>query len=137
MRERRKRSNAKVLIAQKRVYLLFYCRWFLLFSCSVTKLCLTLCDLMDCSMPGFPVLHYLSESAQTHVHWEGDTIQPPPPAGRKSLSFLYPISCHCIYFLKVKYSFKNIHMAQLYLSSAFILENWKYMLIQWPVCKSS
>ena len=37
--------------------------------CSVAKLCLTLCDPMDCSMPGFPVLHYLPELAQTHVHW--------------------------------------------------------------------
>jgi len=27
--------------------------------CLVTKLCLTLCDLMDCSTPGFPVLHHL------------------------------------------------------------------------------
>ena len=27
--------------------------------CSVDKLCLTLCDPMDCSLPGFPVLHYL------------------------------------------------------------------------------
>ena len=41
--------------------------------CSVTKLCLTLCDPMDCSMPNFPVLHYLLES--THSHWVGDTIQ--------------------------------------------------------------
>ena len=32
---------------------------------SVTQLCLTLCNLMDCSMPGFPVLHYLLEFAQT------------------------------------------------------------------------
>ena len=31
--------------------------------CSVTQLCLTLCDPMDCSMPGFPVLHYLLELA--------------------------------------------------------------------------
>ena len=29
---------------------------------------LTLCDPMDCSMPGFPVLHHLPEFAQTHVH---------------------------------------------------------------------
>ena len=28
----------------------------------------TLCDLMDCSTPGFLVLHYLLEFAQTHVH---------------------------------------------------------------------
>ena len=31
---------------------------------------------MDCSTPGFPVLHYLLEFAQTHVHWVGDAIQP-------------------------------------------------------------
>ena len=36
---------------------------------SVTKLCPILCDPRDCSMPGFPVLHHLSEFAQTHVHW--------------------------------------------------------------------
>ena len=42
--------------------LCFCCR------CSVTKSCLTLCDAVDCSTPGFPVLHYLPEFAQTHVH---------------------------------------------------------------------
>ena len=31
---------------------------------------------MDCSTPGFPVLHCLPELAQTHVHWIGDAIQP-------------------------------------------------------------
>ena len=31
---------------------------------------------MDGSTRGFPVLHYLTESAQTHVQWVGDTIQP-------------------------------------------------------------
>ena len=35
--------------------------------CSVAKLCLTLFDPMDCSTPGFPVLHYLPETAQTCV----------------------------------------------------------------------
>ena len=41
----------------------------------------------DCSTPGFPVLHYLLEFAQSHVHWVGDAIQlshpllpPSPPA---------------------------------------------------------
>ena len=29
----------------------------------------TLCDPMNCSIPGFPVLHYLPDFAQTHVHW--------------------------------------------------------------------
>ena len=43
--------------------------------CSVSKLSLTLCDFVDCSMPGYPVLHYLLELAQTHVHWVSDAIQ--------------------------------------------------------------
>ena len=43
--------------------------------CSVTKSCLTLCDPVDCSTPGFPVLHYLQDFAQTHVHWVGDAKQ--------------------------------------------------------------
>ena len=34
------------------------------------------CDPMDCSMPGFPVLHSLLEFAQTHFHWLIDAIQP-------------------------------------------------------------
>ena len=49
----------------------------LLGFCSlVTKLCLTLGDPMDCSMP---VLHYLLEFAQTHIHWVDDAIQPSHP----------------------------------------------------------
>ena len=43
--------------------------------CSVSKSCLTLRDPMDCSMPGFPVLHYIPEFAQTQVHWLNDAIQ--------------------------------------------------------------
>ena len=31
---------------------------------------------MDCSTSGFPVLHYLPEFAQTHVHWVRDALQP-------------------------------------------------------------
>ena len=45
----------------------------LLFSRQVGS---TLCHLMDCSMPGFPVLHYLPKFVQTHVHRVGDAIQP-------------------------------------------------------------
>ena len=46
---------------------------------SVTQSCPTLCDPMDCSMPGFPVHHYLPEFAQTHVHWVSDAILPSHP----------------------------------------------------------
>ena len=41
--------------------------------------CLTLHNLIDCSTPGFPVLHHLPEPAQTHVHWVSDAIQPSHP----------------------------------------------------------
>ena len=66
--------------------------WLLLFilppscCCSVTKLCPPLCDLMDCSKPGFPVLHYLPELVQMHIHWVNNATQlshslsPPSPA---------------------------------------------------------
>ena len=46
---------------------------------SVTQSCPTLCDLMDCSTPGFAVHHQLLELAQIHVHWVSDAIQPSPP----------------------------------------------------------
>ena len=72
--------------------------------CSVAKLCPTLCDHMDCSIPAFPVLHHFPEFAQTHVHWVGDAIQPsqssaapfsrlwPLPASES-----FPIGCYlCI-----------------------------------------
>ena len=36
--------------------------------CSVAQSCPTLCNPTDCSIPGFPVLHYLLEFAQIHVH---------------------------------------------------------------------
>ena len=47
--------------------------------CSVAKSHLTLCDLMNCSTPGFLVLNYLPEFAQTHVHWVSDATQPSHP----------------------------------------------------------
>ena len=54
---------------------------------SVTQLCLTLCEPMDCSRPGFPVHLQYPVSTQTHVHRVSDAIQsshplssPSPPA---------------------------------------------------------
>ena len=52
--------------------------------CSVAQSRLTLCDPMDCSIPGLPVLHYLPELVQTHVHWVGDAIQPSYPLSSPS-----------------------------------------------------
>ena len=45
-------------------------------SCSVAQSSSTICDPMDHSKPGFPVLYHLPELAQTHVHWVSDAIQP-------------------------------------------------------------
>ena len=42
---------------------------------SVTQSCPTLCDPMDCSMPGLPVHHQLQELTQTHVHRVGDATE--------------------------------------------------------------
>ena len=58
--------------------------------CSVTQLCLTLCESMDCSMPGFPVPQHLLELAQTHVHWVDDAIQPSHPLLSPSLASVFP-----------------------------------------------
>ena len=52
--------------------------------CLVAQSCPTLCDNMDCSTPGFPVLHHLLEFAQTHVHRVSDAIQPSHPLSSPS-----------------------------------------------------
>ena len=44
--------------------------------CSVSQSCLILCNPMDSSTPGFPVLHYLPEFAQAHVNWVNHGLQP-------------------------------------------------------------
>ena len=56
--------------------------------CSVTQSCPTLCYLMDCSMPGLPVPHHLTEFAQVHVHCISDAIQPSHPLTPSSPSAL-------------------------------------------------
>ena len=71
-------------------------------GCSVTKSCSALCNPIDCSMPGFPVLHRLPDFAKTHVHGVGDAILlshpllPPPPASCPQsfpASGSFPVSC--------------------------------------------
>ena len=60
--------------------------------------CVWLCDPMDYSTPGFPVLYYLLEFAQTHVHWGNNTVQsshpllPPFPAFSLSASESFSMS---------------------------------------------
>ena len=48
------------------------------------QLCPTFCGPMNCSTPGLPVHHQLSEFTQTHVHRVSDAIQPPHPLSSPS-----------------------------------------------------
>ena len=43
--------------------------------CSVANSCPTICNPINCSMPGFPVHHQPPKFAKTHVHWVSDFIQ--------------------------------------------------------------
>ena len=71
----------------------------LLFS-SISQSCPTLCNPMDCSMPGFPVHHQLPELTKTHVHRVSDAIQPSnllpspllPPSIFPSITGSFPMS---------------------------------------------
>ena len=58
---------------------------------SVIKSCLILCNPVDCSTPDFPILHCLSEFAQTYIHWGGDAIQLSYPSVALPLLLLHSI----------------------------------------------
>jgi len=51
-----------------------YLSAFVFSCCSVIKLCPTFCNPTDCSILGFPVLHYLLGFVQTHLHCVSNTI---------------------------------------------------------------
>ena len=74
-------------------YYITFVFFFVQFS-SVTRSCPTLCNPMDCSMPGFPVHQQLPALAQTHVHRVGDAIQPfhPLPSPSPPAFNLFPAS---------------------------------------------
>ena len=52
---------------------------------SITQLCLTLCNPMDCSTPDLPVRHQLPEFTQSHLHRVSDAIQASHPLLSPSL----------------------------------------------------
>ena len=54
--------------------------------CSVTQLCFPLSNPMNGGTPGFPVLHYLPEFAETHVHQIDDAIQLSHPLSSPALN---------------------------------------------------
>ena len=80
---------------------------------SVAQSCPTLCDPMDCSMPGFPVHHHLPEFTQTHVHWVSDAIQLSHPLLSPSPAF--NLSQHLGLFQWVSSSHQVIKVLELQL----------------------
>ena len=87
---------------------------------SVTQFCLTLCDPMNCSIRGLPVLCHLLEFAQTHVHWVDDAIQPSHPL--LPLLLLYSI-------------FPSIRV---FASESTLCIRWpKYWSLSFSICPSS
>ena len=83
-RRKRKKKERKQCIGLAKTFLCCFLKDGLenreeTFCCSVAQLCPTLSNSMDFSMPGFPVLHYLLEFAQTYVRWVSGAIQPSHP----------------------------------------------------------
>ena len=76
--------NAQVYVYCNKITIMYSIIFKYICCCSVAQLCLTLCDPVDCSMTGFPVLHYLREVAETHAHWVSDAMQPSYPLSTPS-----------------------------------------------------
>ena len=73
---RKKETRKKYLYPLKQISALWIqCYCIVLWGVIVAAIANSLWP-MDCRTPGFPVLHYLLEFAQTHVHWVSDAIQP-------------------------------------------------------------
>ena len=116
---------------------------FLLFldskSCSsVAKSCPALCNPMDCSTPDFPVLQYLLEHAQIHVHWVGDAIQPSQTLLLSSL-FAFNLSQHQDLFQWVGSSHQVTKVLELKLQHQsfqwiFRVDFLEYWLVWSPWC---
>ena len=92
--------------------LLYFSSWFLnkyyisvRFS-SVAQSCLTLCDPMNCSMPGLPVHHQLPEFTQTHAHRVGDANQPSHPQSYVIKPLIFSPNCNLSWLI---YSFSLCH----------------------------
>ena len=82
----RVRQNATLQICLTLYVMCFSGTFF--YCCSIGTSCLTPCNAMDCSTPGFSVPHHLPEFAQVHVHCIGDAIQPSHPLMSTSFSAL-------------------------------------------------
>ena len=104
---------------------------------SVTQSSPTLCDSMDCSMPGFPVYHQLLELTQTHVHRVSDAIQPshlllsPSPAFNLPASGPFPVSQSFEFRWSKYWSFSfRISPSNEYLGMISFRVNWFDLAVQ-------
>ena len=101
-----------------------------------------LCGPMDCSMPGFPVLHYLPEFAQTHVHWVSDAIQPSPYTyaliyiGHVFVLFKWDLFI-CIPFSKTNFPHLTVHHGNSWESTGIALTHFFEWLHTTPLCGHS
>ena len=98
--------NAQVYVYCNKITIMYSIIFKYICCCSVAQLCLTLCDPVDCSMTGFPVLHYLPEFAQTHVLWDSDAMQPSHPLSPPS-SLALNLSYHQGFFQWVNLCFRK------------------------------
>ena len=98
-----------------------------MYSCLVAKSCSILCYFMNCSTPGFPVLHYLLEFAQTHFHWVHDAIQPfhpllPPSPVSLSLPSIRVFSSKSALCIRCpKYTHTHTHTGKNYIYNVLLL----------------
>ena len=99
--------------------------------------CVRLCDSMDCSTPGFPVLYYLLEFAQTHVHWVSDAIQPSHPLSSPSPDLHFSQhqegweSALCIRWSKYwSLSFSISPSSEYSASISFRIDWWDFLAVQ-------
>ena len=93
---------------------------------SVTKSFPPLCNPVDCSTPGFLVLHYLPEFIQTHVHRVGDAIQPSHPLSSPSPP-AFNVSQHQGLFQWVSSSHQVIKILELQLQLSVLpmnIQDW-------------
>ena len=81
-----------------------------------------LCDPINCSTPGFSVLHYLPEFAQIHVYWVSDAIQSSHPLSPPSPSAL-SVSQHQSLFQWVGSSHQVAKVLELQLQHPVLLMN--------------
>ena len=114
------------------------------FCCLVANSCPTLCDPMNCNIPGFPVHHYPLEFAQTHVHWVDDAFQPShhlsplflPPSIFPSIRVFSNESALCIRWPKYwRFSF-SISPSKEYSGLISFRIDWLYLLVIQETLKS-